>query len=107
MEHECRQEETIARLKDWETLAADRLVEMEKRQIIIGADVSHIKGRIDNGLSATVQKLHDAALKQEPLILHHSKWINRLEAACVAALYGIGLLGCGVIIWAIAQGFKP
>jgi len=131
----CKQEAVIKRLNEGAEDRGQRLIKMEERQIGVMNDLSHLKARttslmdnqsaiekelikasgdirhvrerIDNGLSHTVKELHDASLRQEPMIMHHHKWIGRLEAACVAALYGVGLLGCGVIVWAITQGFKP
>ena len=114
----CKQEEVIRELKNSSFSSVERLTEMEKRQIAIagdiklqGADISHIKGRIDNGLSATVTDMHRNLTILIPVIDRHTALEKRIEDwfwSCVKGLswtiFG-GLVVLGV--WAVGLGWKP
>lgn len=111
MEHECKQESIIQFLRDRAESNVNRLVEMEKRQIAIGADVSHIKGRIDNGLSGTVTDMHKNLTMLIPVIDRHTALEKRLEdffwASVKAVVWSLGIAGVSLMIWGLLNGWKP
>lgn len=79
---------------------------MELRQVEIQGDVSHIKSRIDNGMSHTISNLNTLLTKLEPIIAHHDKIVNKLED--IGWWISKGLIGAliGVLIWAASHGWK-
>lgn len=107
MTEPCSKEMVIAKLQDQDQDNLNRLIEMEKRQIGIGADVSHIKGRIDNGIANTVSTLNQNVTRLMPVIERHTALEKRIEDVfwwivkiLIAGAFGIGA-------WAIASGWKP
>jgi hypothetical protein len=72
---------------------------------VLKGDVSHVKGRIDNGMSKTISEIHDMITALKPKIEHHASVIKRIEDAGWAMAYMFGALLLGVVIWAIGKGF--
>jgi hypothetical protein len=71
----------------------------------VKGDVSHIKSRIDNGMSKTISEIHDMLTELKPKIAHHANVIKRIEDGGWALAYGfVGVIAL-VVIWSIAHGF--
>lgn len=86
---------------------ADRLVEIEKRQVVIGLSIENLVRKVENGLSSTVSDIHSILLKLIPVIDRHTSLEKRIEdifwwlvKILIAALLG-------VMVWAVANGWKP
>jgi len=72
----------------------------------IKGDVSHVKGRIDNGMSKTITEIHDLLLNLEPKIAHHQSVIKRIEdAGWVLAYSFVGMVAI-VVVWSIGKGAR-
>jgi hypothetical protein len=72
----------------------------------IKGDVSHIKSRVDNGMSKTIEEIHNMLIEMKPTIAHHQDIIKRIEDAGWALAYGLIGAIVVVVIWAIAHGAK-
>ena len=107
MSEPCSEKDKIEKLYEYHDLKMKQLHEMEKRQISIGGDVSHIKTRIDNGMSHTLAKLHEMLTALKPTIEHNSKVCGKVENIGWTLSTALILCVLGVIGWAIANGFKP
>jgi hypothetical protein len=105
-EHDCNQKDNIKKLFDFHEEKMKQLHEMEKRQIEIQGDVTHIKGRIDNGMSHTIASLNSMLIKLEPTIGHHADIIKRIEGIGWTLSTALLLTLIGLIGWAVAHGFK-
>jgi hypothetical protein len=75
----------------------------------VGKDVTHVKGRIDNGMSHTIKDIHTKLTELQPVIQHHANIVRRVEdlgwlvsrwvvTAVVTVLVGL-------VLWAITKGF--
>lgn len=103
----CSQKDNIEKLFEFHDAKMAKLQTMEVRQAEIQGDVRHIKTRIDNGMSHTIANLNTLLTKLEPIIAHHAKVVSKIEDIgwwiSKGLLFGI----VGVMIWAIANGWKP
>lgn len=86
-------------------------IQIQVDQVKIQADVSHIKGRIDNGMSSTLATIAKDLTALAPVIAHHSKIVGKIEDIGWAITRWVGvsviLSLIGLSIWAIANGWKP
>jgi hypothetical protein len=107
----CEQKENIAKLFDCHTTAKEKLHDMELRQITIQGDVTHIKTRIDNGMSHTIAEMHQWLAELKPQIKHHADIVQRVEdfGWWISKSVGVVVLACviGIAVWAIANGWTP
>lgn len=85
-------------------LHTQQILEIEKRQIKMEGDVTHIRDRIDNGMSSTIQdvktKMDDLALviagKIMPTIKDSEFWVGKIKIG----IFGIFMTSiCGGIVW--------
>ena len=108
MSDPCSEKDNIKKLFDFHDEKMARLNEIEKRQILIGADVSHVKSRIDNGMSTTLKEIKDYFLEFKGKVEHHNDVITRLEDIGWWAVK-IGFAGAvvGGIFWLSHNGWKP
>ena len=87
------------------------LAELRVRQAEIGGDVSHVKTRLDNGMSHTLARIDSNLVELKPIIEHHADIIKRIEdfgwliSRTLASGFAVLLLGLAV--WAITKGFIP
>lgn len=107
----CEKEEDIHRLSRTADNNVTRLTDIEKRQISIQADVSYIKGRIDNGLSSTVKDVHENLVKLIPVIDRHTALEKRVEdffwATVKAIVWAISIGALSLMVWGLLHGWKP
>ena len=103
----CDQIETIKCIREKSEAQNEKLHEMEIRQVEIQGDVKHIKGRIDNGMSHTIANLNTLLTKLEPIINHHAKIVGKIEDIGWWITKGLLVAVIGVLIWAVANGWKP
>ena len=107
----CSEKENIEKLFTFHEQKMNQLHEMEKRQITIQGDVTHIKTRLDNGMSHTIAEMHAWLSELKPKIEHHADIVRRVEdfGWWISKTVGIAILMAviGVAIWAIANGWKP
>ena len=118
MSQPCEEKETIEKIRDKLDSRDAVLTTLQVKQAeiagqicLVGADISHVKGRIDNGMSHTIARIDANLIELKPIIEHHADIVKRIEdmgwlisrltiSSFVAALVG-------VIVWAIARGWKP
>ena len=86
------------------------LTTLQVRQAEIAGDVSHIKAKIDNGMSHTIADIHSILTDLKPRIEHHASIVKRIEDfGWLISRWVTTSLVCsliGLIIWAISKGFK-
>jgi hypothetical protein len=104
--HECDQEENIAKLFDYHEEKMKKLQEMEVRQVEIQGDIKHIKTRIDNGMSHTIQNLDQTLTKLVPVIDHHSNIVKRIEGIGWTLATSFILALVAYLAWGVSHGFK-
>lgn len=106
----CEQRDEIAAIKKKLDDRDSMLMELRVKQAEIGGDVAHIKTRIDNGMSHTLQRIDMNLMEIKPVIAHHSDIVKRIEdIGWLWSRYsGIGLIALllGLIVWAITNGFN-
>lgn len=89
----------------------EKFYQLRETQIKIESVVEHIKERIDNGMSHTLQEINEAMIELKPKIEHHSNIIKRIEDAgwwiSKSILTFCFVILTGVAVWAIANGWKP
>ena len=87
------------------------LSEMRVKQAEIAGDVSHVKTRIDNGMSHTIADIHSKLTELKPIIEHHASIVKRIEDLgwLISRWVTTGLVMTliGLIVWAIGKGFIP
>jgi hypothetical protein len=92
------------------TEGQDILTEMRIKQAEIAGEVSHIKTRLDNGMSHTIQRMDQNLTKILPIIEHHASIIKRIEDVgwLISRWLGAGLvmLILAVVAWALSKGLK-
>jgi len=107
MTEPCSQKDNIEKLFEFHDTKMKELSDIKVKQAEIHGTVNHIAGRIDNGMSHTIASLNTLLTKLEPVIAHHENIISKIEDIgwwiSKGLLFGI----VGVIIWAIANGWKP
>ena len=107
----CSEKEKISKLFTFHEEKMTKLHEMELRQITIQGDVSHIKGRLDNGMSHTIAEMHSWLSELKPKIEHHADIVRRVEdfGWWISKSVGIVILASiiGIAVWAIANGWSP
>lgn len=67
------------------------IIDIEKRQIKIEGDISHIRDRIDNGMSKTITKIYEKIEIIMPVVEDSRFWINKLKWA-LAIVFFVGLM---------------
>jgi hypothetical protein len=86
------------------------LTALQVKQAEIAGDVTHIKGRIDNGMSTAIARIDSNFIALKPVIEQHAITIKRIEdIGWLISRYAIvgGLTAVtGVIYWAVSKGFK-
>ena len=80
------------------------LTDLRVKQVEIAGDVSHIKTRIDNGMSHTLAEIHEVVIKLQPQIAEHADLYKRVKDAGWALAYIFFGVVCCVIIWAVGKG---
>ena len=108
----CSKATVIDRLQERSDLNNDRLTEIEKRQIIIGNTVDNINAIVSNGLSHKVNEMHQKLTADVvPVVSDYSSLKKRLEDllwwAIKGTLAGVCAGGISLIVWNIAQGWRP
>ena len=105
----CSEKDNIAKLFNFHDEKMKKLHEMELRQVNIQGDVTHIKTRIDNGMSHTIEDIHKSLTEIAPVIQHHSNIVRRIEdfgwLISRWVVTGIVTTVLGLIVWAISKGF--
>ena len=89
----------------------ESLAELRTNQAVIGADIGHIKGRIDNGMSLTIKRIDENLTQLKPILEHHADIVRRIEdigwlISRYAVITGLTLI-TGMLVWAISKGFVP
>jgi hypothetical protein len=109
MPEPCSEKENIDKLFKADIEKMSKLHDMELRQVAIQGDVSHIKTRIDNGMSHTIKDIHEKLTELHPVIKHHDDIVKRIEdfGWLISRVVVTGVLTtiAGLIIWAIGKGF--
>lgn len=84
---------------------------LQVKQAEIAGDVSHIKTRIDNGMSHTIADIHNKLTALAPIIEHHADIVRRIEDVgwLISRWVIVGLVTVvlSLIVWAISKGFHP
>ena len=87
------------------------MTSLQIKQAEIAGDVAHIKARIDNGMSHTIQRMDGNLTKLMPIIEHHADIVRRVEdfGWLISRSLAAGLLVSvlGLLVWAITKGFVP
>jgi hypothetical protein len=87
------------------------LTTLQVKQAEIAGDVTHIKSRIDNGMSTTIKQIDANLIALKPVIEHHADIIKRVEdIGWLISRYTIVLVlttMTGLVVWAITKGFVP
>ncbi len=73
----------------------ERMGEVEKKQIQMGANVDHIKERLDNGISKTITKIFD-------LLNSFTKTQGEIATKVEDHVFWVGILKKGVIFLAVS-----
>jgi hypothetical protein len=102
----CKQEENITKLFTFHDDKVKKLQEIEVRQVEIQGDVRHIKSRIDNGMSRTIEGIKQTLTSLEPTIGHHADIVKRIETLGWTLATTLLLVMIGTIGWAVSYGFK-
>ena len=107
MSEPCTEKDNIAKLFDFHEVKMEKLHNMELRQISIQGDVAEIKGKINNGMTIQINKVHDIVTELAPVIKHHETVIANIENMgwWLSRIFFTAL--AGVLIWAISKGFMP
>ncbi len=110
-EHECNQKDNIAKLFTFHDEKMAKLHDMENRQIQIQGDVTHIKSRIDNGMSHTISDMSKNLIALMPIIERHTALEKRIEdlfwGAVKGAVWTVCLIILSFCIWGLTHGWKP
>ena len=64
------------RMSEIETIQHKLDIQMTK----IGGDVTHIKGRLDNGMSSTMTKIYDKLMELAPIVNDNQDIVGRVKA---------------------------
>jgi hypothetical protein len=102
----CSEKHNIEKLFDFHDMKMKELSDIKVKQAEIGGDVSHIKSRIDNGMSHTIANLDTLLTKLEPILNHHADVIRRIEGMGWTLATTLLLTLLGFLAWGIAHGFK-
>jgi len=85
----------------------ERIGEVEKKQIAMGGDITHIKDRLDNGISKTITKIFDmlndftqSHNEIKTIVTDHVFWIGVIKKAFIFVAI-TGVLG-GTVAMAVA-----
>jgi hypothetical protein len=109
--HPCEQKEEIKAIKDKLDTRDVVLSDLKVKQAEIAGDVSHIKTRIDNGMSHTIKDIHERLVAIAPVIEHHASIVKRIEdfgwLISRWVTTGLVMILLGIVVWAISKGFKP
>ena len=84
-----------------------RITDIEKNIIVVAADVVHIKDKLENGIFTTVNDIHLNLTKLIPVIDRHTALEKRVEDVFWWLIKIMITFIIGVIIWAVANGWKP
>ena len=107
----CEQKEEIMQIRAKLDSRDTVLATLQVKQAEIGGDVSHIKTRIDNGMSHTIADIHKQLTELAPIIQHHADIVRRIEdfgwLISRWVITGLTITVLGLIIWAISKGFVP
>jgi hypothetical protein len=87
------------------------LTTLQVRQAEIAGDVQHIKQKIDNGITHSIQRIDENLINLKPIIEHHADIVKRIEdfGWLISRTVTSGILAvlAGLVIWAIGKGFMP
>lgn len=107
----CEQRDEIKRINDKLDSRDAVLTSLQVKQADIAGDVSHIKQRIDNGMSTTIARMDANLTSLKPVLDHHADIVKRIEdMGWLVSRITLSFIICsliGVIIWAISKGFTP
>lgn len=103
----CEQKDNIETLYRLSSANKDKLHEMEVRQMEIAGNVSHIKSRIENGMSTTIHSMDEKLTLLLPKIEHHTKVIGKIEDIGWWISKGLLISLIGVLVWAASHGWRP
>jgi hypothetical protein len=95
----CDQKETIESLKS-------SLADIRVNQALIGGDVSHIKSRLDNGMSHTIAHMNTMLTKLTPIIDHHADIVKRIEGIGWTLATTLIICLIAYLAYGVAHGFK-
>jgi hypothetical protein len=107
----CEQVKEISDIKDRLKVGDCDIVTLRIKQAEIAGDVTHIKQKLDNGMSSSIARIDENLVALKPVIEHHATIVKRIEdigwaiSTSVTVMLVLGLLG--VIVWAITKGFRP
>ena len=111
MSEPCSEKENIDKIWDKLESRDEILRTMQIKQAEIAGDISHVKTRIDNGMSHTIARIDANLIEIKPVIAHHANIVKRIEdfGWLISRWLGTGLIVCllGLIVWAIGKGFMP
>lgn len=85
----------------------EKFYALRETQVKMAATVEHIKERIDNGMSKTLQDINNSMIELKPKIEHHAGIVKRIEDIGWWVSKGFLVAILGVLVWAISQGWKP
>ena len=100
MTEPCVEKDTIEALKS-------SLADIRVKLAETGGDVSHIKSRLDNGMSHTLSQVHLWLSELKPQIQHHASIVKRVEDIGWWISKGLIIALIGLLTWAVANGWKP
>jgi chromosome segregation ATPase len=103
----CEQAKEIQEIKERLKDGDKDISTLRIKQAEIAGDVSHIRARIENGMSTTIRETHDLLVELNPKIQHHASIVARVEDIGWWISKAIVIMVIGMLIWAIGQGYVP
>ena len=80
-----------------------RIRDVEQTQVVMHADIKHIRTRLDNGVSTTVTKIWDKINEMAPKVKENSYWVDKWKMA-IFWIAIIGVIGSGLgVTFAVLQ----
>jgi hypothetical protein len=112
MSDPCEQKDNIEDLKKGQeklfTFHDEKLRvinEMRVTQVKIEGDITHIKSRLDNGMSHTLASIHEKMTLLTPVIDHHTNIVKRIEGIGWTLATTLVITLIAYLAWGISHGF--
>ena len=86
---------------------SDKLQLLEIKQTEVAGDVSHIKTRLDNGISGTLTKIFLRLDEIIPKVKDNTYWVGKFKQA-ICWIAGVGVCGgiLGLFFFLVRKGVK-
>lgn len=107
MSSPCEQTKVISDIHDRLRQGDGDITSLRVKQAEIAGDVSHIRERIENGMSVTIKDTHDLLVELKPKIEHHASIVARIEDIGWWISKSILIMLIGLLIWAMGHGYMP